>query len=88
MMPRSTTTSITAPRYPIKNTLSYNNQKVQQQPVRNANTSTNTGSSLNSHHGIDGTEPCRTAFDLMSTRLLQSERNRNAAHKNNSTIKK
>jgi hypothetical protein len=89
MMPRSATTSITGPRYPIKNTLSVNNQQIQQQYVRNASAGKTTGSGLNRFdHQIDGTEPCRTAFELMSTRLLQSERNRNMARKNNSTVKK
>jgi len=89
MMPRSATTSITGSRYPIKNTLSYNNQQIQQQSVRNSSTGKTTGSDFNSFdHQIDGTEPCRTAFELMSTRLLQSESNRNTARKNNSTIKK
>jgi hypothetical protein len=89
MMPRSTSTSITGFRYPVTNNLSNNIQQFQQQSVQNASSIKTTGSSLNSFDcRMDAAEPCRNAFELMSTRVQQSQRNRNAARKNNSTVKR
>ncbi|CAF1294082.1 unnamed protein product [Rotaria sordida] len=88
-VPPKTTTFMTGPRFPMNNTSFYSNQQMQQQPIRATNTRKITGfGSNNSHHSINSTEPTPTAFELMSTRLLQSERNRKTVGKNNSTSKK
>ncbi len=88
MLPK-TTTFIPGSRFPINNTSSYSNQRMQQQPIRTKNTNKiTTSSSNNFHHTTNSTEPTPTAFELMSTRLIQSERNRKTVGKDNSTSKK
>lgn len=89
MAPKATTTLTTEHRCSINNTSSYSNQQMQQQSIRSTNTNKTTGfGSNNFHQTANSPESTRTALELMSTRLLQSEYNRKTVGKNNSTNKK
>lgn len=86
-MPPETNTFVPGSRFPINNSSSFINKQIQH-PIRTTNTNkTTTSTSNNSHYTTSSIEPVPTAFDLMSTRLIQSERNRKIVGKNNPTNK-
>lgn len=89
MMPRSASTSTFSSRYPITNISSNNIQPCQQQPAPSASSKKALGSGVSRlEHQMNAAQPCPTASELMSTRLQQSERNRNAARKNIPAVEK